>query len=266
MAIEGVVEEVVEEVATNLEEVANATRRINAAGLSYLAIGLGIGGVVGFFVGHKFNKAKIRAEAFAEAEEDISEIREVYLQKSMALSNTTKPDVEDIVAERGYSVGAPGYSVVAREEPPRELKAPVPLSPPAALAPRTQYESMREELEASKVEWDYDEELLHRTPEAPYVIHQNEYNHSNPNYSKAVYTYWSVDDVVTDSEDDHPISHADMVVGLTNLKFGHGSDDENVVYIRNDRLETDIQIVQVNRSYEEEKLGLTRNDGDAQEH
>lgn len=261
MAIEQVAEQVAEEVATNLEEVADATRRINAMGISYFAVGLGIGAVVGFYFGHKFNTAKIKAEAFKETEEEISQLRAIYLQKTIAAENTDKPSVEAIVEQRGYSVGAD-----APQPPQRPLKAPVPTNEvmrrPAPAAEPQQTEIQVEH----KDEWDYATELQNRSPDAPYVIHQNEYKNSNPEYSKVVYTYWAVDDVVTDTEDNHPITHGDIVVGLDNLKFGHGTDDVDVVYVRNDRLETDMEICRVHQSFEEEILGYSRNDGDDHNH
>jgi hypothetical protein len=60
--------------------------------------------------------------------------------------------------------------------------------------------------------------------------------------------------------DDTPVPHADMVVGQGNLRWGHGSEDENLVYIRNERLEMEIEITRVPRSYEEEVLGHNGNE------
>jgi hypothetical protein len=104
--------------------------------------------------------------------------------------------------------------------------------------------------------WNYEKELANRSPEFPYVIHQNEYNHSNLNYSKTAFTYYAIDEIISDDEDDSPVNNGDVVVGLENLKFGHGSDDANVVYVRNDILEMDMVITRLPRSYEEEVLGL----------
>jgi hypothetical protein len=99
--------------------------------------------------------------------------------------------------------------------------------------------------------WNYEEELKNRTPQAPYVIHQNEFNHSNPDYSKVVYSFYDVDEILVDAEDEGLISYADVTVGMDNLKFGHGSDDIDVVYVRNDRLEMDMQICRVHASFDE---------------
>ena len=262
MAIEELAEEVVNEVASNLEEAAEVTRKLNTAGLGYLVVGLGIGAAVGFYFGRKWNKEKLMSEAYKDAEVEIAAMREVYLQKTVASVNADKPPVEEVVKELGYSVKVP-----ERERP---LKPPVPVSEVVEEIADKVVERLSDLPEnptgsskSMNAGWNYEEELRRRTPQAPYVIHQNEYNHSEPEYSKVVYTYYDVDSMIID-EEESPLIYAGVSVGMDNLKFGHGSDDEDVVYVRNDRLETDMQICRVHRSYEEEVLGLqgVRDDDD----
>lgn len=250
MAIEELTEEVVNEVATNFEEAAEITRKINTAGVSYLVVGLGVGAAVGFYFGYKFNREKIRAEVYKEAKEEVDLLRTVYLEKTLNATrtdedkdtplqgtvSTEKPPINKVVENLGYQTQVP-----ARERP---LPAPVPIL---------------DELPENSVEtstWNYEQELLNRSPEAPYIIHQNEYNHSNLHYEKVVYTYYADDEYIVDAEDNRPVHNGDVIVGLDNLKFGHGSDDVDVVFVRNDIQELDMQICRLNRSYEEEELGL----------
>jgi len=260
MAIEQLAEEVVNEVANNFEEAAEATRRINTAGLGNLAVGLGIGAVVGFYFGYKFNRAKIRAEAYKKADEEIEVFRKVYREKMIEASTATataveedqgdglegvvsteKPPIEEVVEKLGYSVRVP-----SRERP---LPAPVPILDDLPENPGPTSKSMN-------AGWNYEQELLTRSPDAPYVIHQNEFNHSNQNYTKVAYTYYAEDDFLVDPEMGRPVINGDVIVGKDNLKFGHGSDDSDVVYVRNDIQELDMEICRVNRSYEAEELGL----------
>lgn len=260
MAIEEIAEEVVNEVATNLEEVAEATRKINAAGLGYFAVGLGVGAAVGFYFGYKLNREKIRAEVYKEAEAEVAVLREVYLEKTLknvavvsedkdddvplqGVVPTEKPPIEDVVEGLGYSVRVPN-----RERP---LPAPVPILDDLPENPVGTSKSMN-------AGWNYEEELRTRSPEKPYVIHQNEFNHSNLNYAKKSLTYYADDDYLVDVEVDHPLVNGDVLVGEENLKFGHGSDDTEIVYVRNDIQEVDYYISRINRSYEEEELGLDR--------
>ena len=267
MAIEQLAEEVVNEVANNLEEAAEVTRRLNTAGIGYFAVGLGIGAAVGFYFGHKFNREKIRAEAYAAAEDEVSLLRAIYIEKMNEMATrdtededaplqgivpTEKPPIEEVVEELGYSVKVP-----SRERP---LPAPVPILDDLPENPVGTSKSMN-------AGWNYEQELASRTPEAPYVIHQNEFNHSNLNYTKVVYSYYARDDYLTNPEnEDRPVFGGEEIVGAGNLKFGHGSDDVDVVYVRNDMLETDMQICRLDKSYEEDvvglHVGLAEDDGD----
>lgn len=249
------IEHLTEEVATNLEEVAEVTRKLNTVGLGYFAVGLGIGAAVGFYFGYKFNRAKIYAEVYAESREEVDQIRQVYLEKTLENAGVDKPSPKEVVERLGYSLHV-------EEEHSRPLPAPVPITSHERLKMEIKDlpESPKDTSKSMHEGWNYELELKSRTPEAPYVIHQNEYNHSNAEYSKVVYTYYAIDDVVANSEDERPVPHADAVIGWGNLKFGHGSDDADVVYVRNDPLEIDMQICRINQSFEEEVLGISRDD------
>jgi len=108
--------------------------------------------------------------------------------------------------------------------------------------------------------WNYAAELESRTPNAPYVIHEDEYRESEHDYTQTTYTYWEGDDVLTDS-DNQPIVDRELTVGVANLKWGHGSGDANVVFIRNDRLEVEAEVTRDPRSWEEEIQGLDGAEG-----
>jgi hypothetical protein len=237
------VEALAEEVATNLEEVAEATRRISANGAGYILGGICIGFGIGFFIGYRYNKEKIRAEIFKESAEEVQKMREVYEAKTIAAQ--VKPSAESIVQEQGYSP-------VHDERP---LPAPVPVREPVS-APPIPHEVAPH---SADVGWDFPTELESRSPEKPYVIHQGEVNEM-PGYSRVTYTYYAGDDVLCDVEDGHPVTHSDLIVGQQNLKFGHGADDPDVVFVRNDRLETVMEICRVPTSYEEVVLGLNPNE------
>lgn len=265
MAIEQLAEEVVNEVANNFEEVAEATRKINVAGLSYFAVGISVGAAVGFYFGYKFSREKIRAEVYKEAEAEVDMLRKVYLEKTLDREaelesregailqgsvSTEKPPVEQVVRNLGYSVNVP-----ERERP---LRAPVPIQDIREDALDDLPENPVGTSKSRNAHWNYERELATRSPEFPYVIHQNEFNHSNLNFSKVEYTYYAEDDMLVDNEDENPVPNGADIVGVDNLKFGHGSDDADIVYVRNDRLEMDMQINRIHKSFEEEVLGLNR--------
>lgn len=112
--------------------------------------------------------------------------------------------------------------------------------------------------------WDQDAELKKRElmdPDEPYILHKEEFYGSELDYHQQTLTYFAEDDVLVD-EQEQPIALVDPVVGEGNLtRFGYGSDDNRIVYIRNDKLSMDFEIVKNDRSYTKEVLGLEHSDG-----
>ena len=101
-------------------------------------------------------------------------------------------------------------------------------------------------------EWSYDEEMPTRTPEVPYVIHVDEYMDNDTNNSQSTLTYYAGDKILVD-ELDTPIYNAEKVASP--LIFGHGSKDPSIVYIRNERLEADYEVLLDHGFYQVEVLG-----------
>lgn len=90
-----------------------------------------------------------------------------------------------------------------------------------------------------------------RTPHAPYVIAIEEYMEGKDDFEQSVFTYYEGDNTVTD-EQDSIMPDFEEVLGAKNLSlFGHESQDENVVYIRNEKLSMDFEILRVADSYAE---------------
>lgn len=254
-------EQVVEQVAEGFEEAAEITRRIDPKPVGFLLGGVGIGIIVGFVLGYRWNKEKIRAEIFMESREEVEKIREFYREKAETEAEgvkivRAKPDLEEVVEERGYTV--------VEEVPERLTRPPIPVQEPVRSphyhTPR-QVAKRHVEREKDKNEgWDYPAELANRSEEQPYIIHQDEFAQNEGEYSKVTLTYYAADAVLTD-EDEDVIRNPDSIVGLNSLNnFGHGADDYHVVYVRNDRLEIDYEICLLAASYEETVQGLTRED------
>jgi len=229
-----------EEVAQGLEGAAEVTRRFNVKSAGFILGGMFIGFGLGFAVGHRYNREKIKAEAFRDSQDELRRIREAYReQKNVTVIVPEKPSIEDVVEDLGYNAGQ-------RERP---LKPPVPVFVPHVTQSREK-------------DWDYAEELKKRDNEHPYVIHQDEFRAHENNFSHVTYTYYDVDDVLTD-EDETPLPHADLIVGVDNLKWGHGTDDDDVVYVHNPKLELEAEICRVHKSYEREVLGIGDDESDS---
>lgn len=102
--------------------------------------------------------------------------------------------------------------------------------------------------------WNYDVEQVFRNEnENPYVIHKDEYFTNELGYEQSVLTYYVGDDILA-GEDDQPVYNTTDVVG--EMKFGHGSGDPNVVYIRNPDLKGEYEICKHSGHYAVEIQGL----------
>lgn len=102
-------------------------------------------------------------------------------------------------------------------------------------------------------DWDYEAELSSRDPEVPYVIHQEEFVEDEMGYHQETMTYYEGDDIMADPTDT-PIYGYSGLMG--ELKFGHGSKDSNVVYIRNEKIHMEWEVLRHTSSFSEEVLGL----------
>lgn len=243
-------EVVVEEIADNLEEASRIVRHINPKALGYVAGGVCIGIGIGFLLGQRWRKEQSRAEAFRESEKELEEIREHFLERhTEKVDPTEKPDLEAEVQRRGY--GKPEIT-----EPERPLPPPVPgLYPPSTTpgVPRT------EAAEKDKYDnWNYPFELSQRNWRAPHIIHQDEFASNENDNPQTTYTYYEGDNILTDT-DDSVFENPENQVGPKALShFGHGSDDFNIVYVRNPQLGLDIEVIRHAGTYAEEVEGLER--------
>jgi hypothetical protein len=241
---------VVEEVAENLEEAASAVRRINAGAIGYVLGGICIGVGVGFVIGRRFQREQITAKIYAESEAEVDKIREYYAREE-------KRPLEEIIVEKGYD------KAKTEPEPERPLPPPVPVSP----ARETDFIHRTEVAEKDKYDgWNYPYELSQRNWKAPHIIHQDEFfsNEETP-FGQTTYVYYAGDDKLTDT-DNTVLNNRESFVGPDALiNFGHGTDDANIVYVRNPALELEIEIVRHNGTYEEEVLGLEREEDEEDE-
>jgi hypothetical protein len=243
--------ELTEEMVNQAAEFATVSARVNVQAMRYFWAGAAMGVACGFYLGYRWNKKKLRAEAFAESEAEVEKIREAYLTRTDPPDTMAdKPTIEEVVREKGYAIVE-----VMPEVPPRPTTPPVPVAEP--IRKRVAFPTQHEDT------WDYDVEIAQRVPNVPYIIHQHEFHaQEREGFSQSALTYYAEDGILTD-EDESVIENVDTVVGRANLqKFGHGSDDIDVVFIRNEVLEIEYEVCRLDRSYEQTVGGL-EDDGQA---
>lgn len=106
-------------------------------------------------------------------------------------------------------------------------------------------------------DWDYNHEISVRDTTKPYIISFDEFHENEEGNEQVTVSYYAGDKTLAD-EKDQPIDNEDNVVGEDNLlRFGHGSHDSKVVYIRNERLGMDFEVIRSGGEYAKEVMGLT---------
>lgn len=151
-----------------------------------------------------------------------------------------------------------GRFVPSKNDPSEEIK-----QGPVVLVSETHVEEVAKNVFAHQATidgWDQEREEASRTPERPYVISHDEYMENSYEHEQNSLTYYAGDDILADEREQH-IDEVESLVGVDNLKlFGHGSRDTNIVYVRNERVETDFEVTLNQGTYAEEVLGFQHSD------
>lgn len=98
--------------------------------------------------------------------------------------------------------------------------------------------------------------LKTRDAQAPFRISTDEFMDDENNFSKITITYFEGDDVLVD-ERESVIPDIDGVIGRETLQhFGEDSDSKDTVFVRNERLQTDFEVVRETGTYTQMVLGV----------
>lgn len=240
--------EVVAEVAEDVAEQAATLAGVTGRDMGLVFFGSCVGLTGGLVIGYLWARKRLETKYSQLAEEEIDGMREHFQSKLMVAEG--KPALATVVNNLGY-VPPP------EERPDPEIEerlAQEGLNPGVPVQPelRNVFENQVED------NWDMAAEIAARAPEQPYVIHVDERHETE--YDESTLTYYAADDVLCD-EQDKVIDNRELVVGDGNLdKFGHGSNDPNIVYVRNDQLCVEVEVVKSDNSYAEEVHGLRHSD------
>jgi len=256
-----------QELLVESDQMFTHTRRILTKNrVGFYALGMGVGALTGYLVAKRLLETKYSKIA----DDEIAEMRRHYQAKLKAAEAQAVKlaPVKDIVTERGY----------ASPETPTDIAPPMAVKPPETVKEdevdtpenrrkvvedleESETKNIFEEVPQVNHEWDWHKERRQRSPDIPYVVHYDE--RLEMEYTDVTLTYYEIDDVLCNERDEivDP-DDRDSVVGEANLnRFGHGSNDPSIVYIRNDRLEILYEVVRSPNSFSEEVHGIEHDSG-----
>ena len=247
-------EKVIEAAEAVQEDIVEAVSRNP---LPFALGGFVFGAVVSAGVTFFFTRRHLDTKYNEIAQEEIEAMRDHYHSKTVALESRVRKevmteDLDKIVVEQGYS------------EKPGDISdgPPMAVQPPDVdIVEPTQVRNIfrdRPEPPVEEFVWSFAEEHKRRDPNLPYVIHYDEIHEMD--YQQVELTYYDGDGVLCNDRDEiFDPEDLDRVIGEKNLdRFGHGSNDPLVVYIRNDNLELIYEISKTDQSYAEAVHGFTK--------
>lgn len=207
------------------------------AGVGVAAFGVGLG--IGYFLGRGRKPVEKVTERFdVPAQREFFDLTNTELDEIQKVPEVTKPQPLVIEAETYEAIREMDNLVDEGE---------------AFVAQKLQ-ESVTQDAddEGSGVEvisksifansdddWNMAEEVASRTTTEPYVIHRDEFYENENDYSQVTVTFYEGDEIMADQED-KPVYNYAQVIG--EMKFGHGSGDPNVFYVRNDKYKAEYEV------------------------
>ena len=204
-----------------------------------------VGGGVGYILGRRQMVTTTTEETHIEYE------TVVECEKCKARSDETDGMI-NIVVDEGYTVaddpGVPDEIATALQKR-REEPAPTPL--------------VMIDLDEEEETFPDEEDLEDRSPDTPYVITKAEWDAQESGLQQLSLSWYAGDKILVD-EEVRPIHKPEVVVG--HLPFGKASGDSNIVYVRNEALKAEYEVVRLDSSYVTDILGMeAEEEADAQD-
>lgn len=229
--------------------------RLDAAVLSASGVSFVVGAAIASYVTMRNLKAKYEKRA----DEEIAQVREYYkvVRKEGDLYSDPVALLESKIDELGYdSITADVDGDISNaEDVEEEYQGPrFELQPKGyhdeVVKTQSIFDQQVTEKEASVD--DEDEELI-------YVISRAAFLSNETDYEQVAITYFEGDDVFVDNND-QIIDRIDLLLGEETPPFGKHSNDNNIVYIRNENFEAEFEVTRSKGSYTSEVLGFNPED------
>jgi hypothetical protein len=204
------------------------------------------------------------AARLVEGAEEAAEERVEDLREQLAESLETQAEVEHDAQIAADILQQQEYASAQTPEDKLAINNIFDAAKQARLRRLAEAEQVEEELQTGALDRttgeqrdpDAFDELSARDPRPPFIISYDEYGDDSNEFSKIVLTYFEGDNTLADDAE-HEIPDVEGTVGAANLEqFGVESDSVDSVYIRNERLRVDYQVVLDEGSYNHIVLGL----------
>lgn len=229
---------------------------------TYLIVGavslvsLAAGGAGGYLLAEK----RMREKYEAVAKRDIAEMKEFYKKFYKAEEYETAESAAAVLVPDRSDFQPPAVDTSPLLGDAVEAVQAYAGLDPAPVVTQEQVRNLFVENTPLDREWDYEAEMARRTPDAPYIISHQEFLENDGDFEQQTVTYFEGDDVLAD-ETQAPVQNPLKLIGDEALSsFGYGSDDNRIVYVRNPKLEVDLEIIKSPGKFAKEVLGFDFDD------
>jgi hypothetical protein len=216
--------------------------------------------VVGCASGYYFAKKKFEKDFQERVDSEVTQAREFY----SALNKTGSYSSPQVVAERrGLFVGPPidGATRLLHEavHAVQNYQGRSPIE--EALGDEKSVQEGRNIFKgvvkmAPMDTRTYEEYVAARNADEPYVISSDEFMNNEMNFRQETLTYYYGDGVLADNRDEQ-VEDDNRLVGEDNLRrFGLWSNDPRVVYVRNERVRIEFEVILSDGNFAQEVMGL----------
>jgi hypothetical protein len=222
--------------------------------------------ISGFGAGFFFAKKRLETEITTKFEIHEVEVLDLDPEGTDMVVETTQAPIpvvidEQVAKEKGIikmdSLADLATSMVsdkpAQDEGPLLIPDPDEDNEVTITIKEATEESFVEDPSDDGIPWDWDEQLGKRLSTEPYILHLEEFTANELGFTQYALTFYALDEVLVD-DNTVPVYNHSQTVG--ELKFGVGSGQEDVVYIRNHERKAEYEITRLDQSYAYEIHGL----------
>lgn len=251
-----------------------------------ILVGAGIGIAMfhaGSVAGYLYAKSKLEAQYEQLLAEELVRAREDYKQQykseefatpeaaaqALGVDIAAGTEVNRTAEERAYDEAVASYKPESELPPPDEITR-------FEGRPVSNYNGVMVDQETGNVvgvvknnvfdnpdvtiDFAYQQEIAARTSDKPYIISQDEFIENDHGHEQVTITFYAGDNVLADHNDSQ-VAMVEQMIGWENLRFGHRSGDDNVVFIRNEHYKMDMEIERDERRYGEVVAGFVNRTG-----
>lgn len=127
---------------------------------------------------------------------------------------------------------------------PDEKDPPIPFRYQKVARKHTDYSAV------SRKDSEPNDQPKTASPPDPYVIDHDTFHEEMSGYEKITLNYYRENDVLTDDQDEVISDMVDIIGKDALANFGYNSDDPDIVYVRNEKYESDYEVVRLHERYE----------------